>query len=62
LIEGLFQVFVDGVNFAGSFPALFLAEVMDRCGSDVFLRITGMELKDLSLRWLGSIFLPLPPH
>ena len=61
LIEGLFaRVFkLIGVDLHTPFPRFSFAEVMDRFGSDKpDLRITGMELKDLSPTLAGVDFPP----
>jgi aspartyl-tRNA synthetase len=61
LIEGLFQrVFrLIGAELKVPFPRLSYAEVMARYGSDKpDLRITGMELRDLSAALEGTTFAP----
>lgn len=61
LIEGLFaRVFkLIDVNLPIPFPRFSFAEVMDRFGSDKpDLRISGMELKDLSVPLEGTDFAP----
>jgi aspartyl-tRNA synthetase len=61
LIEGLFaRVFtLIGVELPTPFPRFSFAEVMDRFGSDKpDLRISGLELKDLSPALEGTTFAP----
>lgn len=61
LIEGLFaSVFkLIGVELPTPFPRFSFAEVMDRFGSDKpDLRVTGLELKDLSPALEGTTFAP----
>ena len=61
LIEGLFaSVFkLIGVELPTPFPRFSFAEVMDRFGSDKpDLRISGLELKDLSPALEGTTFAP----
>ena len=61
LIEGLFgSVFkLIGVELPTPFPRFSFAEVMDRFGSDKpDLRVSGLELKDLSPALEGTTFAP----